>query len=68
MTNIAELFARDPLKHTRKDVEEIVAYFRSTRKDFKEAGTRAKAVGSAAPKALTAKEQEAKATGLSFDL
>jgi hypothetical protein len=63
MSTVAELFARDPLKHTRKDVEEIVAYFRSTRKDFKEAGVRAKST-----KTLTAKEQEAKSTGLDFDL
>lgn len=62
-STIAELFARDPLKHTRKDLEDIVAYFRSTRKDFKESGVRAKAT-----KTLTAKEQEAKSTGLDFDL
>lgn len=62
-STIAELFARDPLKHTQKDVEEIVAYFRATRKDFKESGVRA-----GAAKTLTAKEQAVKATGLDFDL
>ncbi|NJL70383.1 MAG: hypothetical protein HC888_01635 [Candidatus Competibacteraceae bacterium] len=63
MSTIAELFARDPLKHTQKDLEDIVAYFRSTRKDFREAGVRAKST-----KTLNTKEQEAKATGLDFDL
>lgn len=63
-STIAELFARDPLKHTDRDIEDMVAYFRQTRKDFKEGGVRAR---NAAPK-LNAKEQEAKSTGLSFDL
>lgn len=62
-STIAELFARDPLKHTQQDVEAIVEYFRSTRKDFKESGIRAKA-----SKTLTPKEVEAKSTGLDFDL
>lgn len=62
-STIAELFARDPLKHTDRDIEDIVTYFRQTRKDFKESGVRAKA-----SKTLTTKEQEAKSTGLSFDL
>lgn len=62
-STIAELFARDPLKHSQRDVEEIVAYFRANRKDFKESGIRAKAT-----KTLNAKEQEVKASGLDFDL
>lgn len=38
MTDIAELFARDPQQLTRPDIEQIVAEFRQRRHLFKTSG------------------------------
>ena len=59
MSDMAELFARDPLKHTRESIDEIVAYYRGARKAFilgeKSAGStkKAKAAGPAKGAKLT---------------
>lgn len=51
MSDMAELFSRDPLKHTRESIDEIIAYYREARKAFqlgeKSAGStkKAKAAG-----------------------
>ncbi len=51
MSDMAELFARDPLKHTRASIDEIITYYRGARAAFnlgeKSAGStkKAKAVG-----------------------
>ena len=34
MSDMAELFSRDPLKHTRESIDAIVAYYREARKNF----------------------------------
>jgi hypothetical protein len=53
MTDMTELFARDPLKHTRESIDEIIAYYRQARVNFlngeKSAGSTKKAKA-AAPK------------------
>ena len=47
MSDMAELFARDPLKHTRESIGEIVTYYRQARVNFnlgeKSAGSTKKA-------------------------
>lgn len=52
MSDMAELFSRDPLKHTRESIDEIIEYYRGARKNFllgeKSAGSTKKAK---APKA-----------------
>lgn len=59
MSDMAELFSRDPLNHTRESIDEIIAYYREARKNFnlgeKSAGKtpKAKAEKAAGPK-LTA--------------
>lgn len=54
MTDMTELFARDPLKHTRESIDEIIAYYRQARANFnlgeKSAGSTKKAKASALPK------------------
>ena len=53
---MAELFARDPLKHTRESIGEIVTYYRQARANFnlgeKSAGStkKAKAAKAEGPK------------------
>lgn len=34
MSDMAELFARDPLNHTRESIDAIIAYYREARKNF----------------------------------
>ena len=34
MSDMAELFARDPLKHTRESIDEIITYYRGARANF----------------------------------
>lgn len=47
MSDMAELFARDPLKHTRESIDEIITYYRKARANFnngeKSAGSTKKA-------------------------
>jgi len=54
MSDMAELFARDPLKHTRESIDEIIVYYRQARAAFnlgeKSAGSTKKAKAQA-PKA-----------------
>ena len=51
---MAELFARDPLKHTRESIDEIIAYYRTARANFnlgeKSAGSTKKAKAPPGPK------------------
>ena len=54
MSDMAELFARDPLKHTRESIEEIITYYRGARAAFnlgeKSAGSTKKAKAAPLPK------------------
>ena len=34
MSDMTELFARDPLRHTRESIDEIIAYYRQARVNF----------------------------------
>lgn len=45
MSDLAELFARDPLKLTREDVGAIVERLRAARAQFAAGGEKAKAAG-----------------------
>jgi hypothetical protein len=51
---MAELFARDPLKHTKESIDEIVGYYRTARVNFnlgeKSAGSTKKAKAAPTPK------------------
>lgn len=55
MTDMAELFARDPSQHTRESIDEIIAYYRKAREQFilgdKGAGSTKRATKEAGPKA-----------------
>lgn len=52
MSEISDLFARDPLHLTNTDLTTIVAHFRASRAAFMTTGTRAKAdAGPKEPKA-----------------
>jgi len=46
-SDMTELFARDPLKHTRESIDEIITYYRGARAQFilgeKSAGSTKKA-------------------------
>lgn len=54
VTDMTELFARDPLKHTRESIDEIIVYYRQARANFnlgeKSAGSTKKAKAPALPK------------------
>jgi len=54
MSDMAELFARDPLRHTRDSIDEIITYYRGARAAFnlgeKSAGSTKKAKAAALPK------------------
>lgn len=54
MSDMSELFARDPLKHTRESIDEIITYYRGARANFilgeKSAGSTKKAKAAAVPK------------------
>lgn len=58
-TDIAKLFATDPLKHSDKDIEAIIAKFREARHQFNTAA--------AAPKA-PAKQKDKDVSKISLDL
>lgn len=60
MSEISDLFARDPLGLTDQDLSKIIAHFRASRSAFMQAGTRAKPT--AEPK-----EKKPKATAISLD-
>lgn len=60
MSTIAELFARDPLKHTDADIDEIISHFRKSRQTFKK-------TGKPEPK-LTEKEKAVNKLDLEIDL
>lgn len=59
MTDIARLFAEDPLSLTRPNIDEIIGYYREARKNFnngeKAAGSTKKLKAEAAPKAKVEK-------------
>jgi hypothetical protein len=60
MSEIAELFARDPLKLTREDRTKIIAHFRENREKY--------IAGVKAPKAVAEKKTKAPVQGkLSLD-
>lgn len=65
MSDIAELFARDPLALTRTDITEIVQHFRKCRGQFNLGNMTA---GSTKPKSAKAKEAEALAETLQVNL
>jgi hypothetical protein len=54
MTDMTELFARDPLQHTRESIDEIITYYRGARAAFnlgeKSAGSTKKAKAAPLPK------------------
>jgi hypothetical protein len=54
MTDIAELFARDPGQHTKESIDEIITYYRNARAQFvlgdTKAGKTTKPKGPAGPK------------------
>lgn len=54
MSDMAELFARDPLQHTKESIDEIIAYYRVARANFnlgdKTAGSPKKVAKTAADK------------------
>lgn len=63
MSEISDLFARDPLQLTNQDLTKIITHFRASRAAFMSTGARAKA--DAGPKEPKAKKE--KMTGLSLD-
>jgi hypothetical protein len=58
-TDIAKLFATDPLKHSEKDIEAIIAKMREARHQFNTAAARPK---------TPAKQPDKDVTKLSLDL
>lgn len=56
MSDITELFNRDPLSLTNEDIDKIIAHYRENRKSFN-ANPGAVKGKKAAPKKLTEKEQ-----------
>lgn len=59
MTDIARLFAEDPLSLTRENIDEIISYYREARKNFnngeKAAGSTKKLKAAGEPKAKVEK-------------
>lgn len=51
MSDLLELFARDPLKYTKEDIKQIVAFYREKRKQFNSGGILAGKVKPAPAKA-----------------
>lgn len=39
MSDLTELFSRDPLKYSRADIQQIIAVYREKRKQFNAGGT-----------------------------
>ncbi len=50
MSDLTELFARDPLKYSKQDVQQIIAIYREKRKQFNAGGTLAGKAKVVAPK------------------
>lgn len=65
MTDIAELFARDPLKLSDQDLRVIIERFRAARGQFNLGNMKA---GSTKPKTEKQKKVEEVASKLNFDL
>ncbi len=65
-TDIATLFARDPLRHTDEDITRIIEKFRENRSTFISTGKAPPKVSG--PVKLTAKETEVKKLGLNLDI
>lgn len=67
MSDIAELFSRDPLKLTKEDIGEIISYYRQKRAQFnlgdKTAGS-TKKMKTADPKVKQSAEELLKGIGL----
>ena len=63
MTDIARLFAEDPLNLTKDNIDEIIAYYRTARVNFNNGE---KAAGST-KKLKAASEPKAKVTSLDLD-
>lgn len=63
MSDIAELFARDPMKLSEQDIEGIISYFRKSRAQFNLGNMQA---GSTKPK--TEKQKQADQLGKNFEL
>lgn len=60
-TDIGEIFARDPLKLTRSDIDATITYFREARKRY--------LIADKAPKVAKPKgEKKAKGTGEAIDI
>jgi hypothetical protein len=62
-TDIARLFATDPLKHTTEDIDAMIERFRSARHLFNSGNATA-----ARPKTLTAGEKKVSQLGLTLDI
>jgi len=65
MSDIAELFARDPLRHKDADIDAIILHFRTSRVNFKANGSK---VAPKLPKKLAEAEKVKDALGLSVDI
>lgn len=64
-TDIAELFRRDPLKHSKQDIAAIVARFRESRHQFAAGNMKA---GSTKPQTEKQKSISSLAKSLDLDL
>jgi hypothetical protein len=62
MSDLQELFSRDPLEYSEKDIDQIIEEFRARRKQFNLGNAKA---GSAK---LTAKQKEAAELGAKLNL
>lgn len=51
MSDLTELFSRDPLKYSKQDVQQIIAIYREKRKQFNAGGTLAGKAKTITPKA-----------------
>lgn len=56
MSDIADLFTRDPNKCSKQDIQSLVAYYRSKYTQFKLGDLKA---GSSKPRVISAKDAEA---------
>lgn len=51
MSDLTELFSRDPLQYSKQDVQQIIAIYREKRKQFNAGGTLAGKARVVSPKA-----------------
>ena len=65
MTDIATLFAKDPMEYTKEDLGEIVQKFRDSWKQYNLGNVKA---GSTKPKTAKEKQTEALASVLKLDI